>query len=122
MPDKFVFVSAYNMFKYAHLDVPMEVIEYPVDTEVRIRKLQDTKHVVIVGLWTQRKNQGYAIEIAKKLINYDIKFHFLGNQADNFKSYWKPLMEDLPENCIVEGEVSNVSEWVKSSDHVLIPI
>jgi glycosyltransferase involved in cell wall biosynthesis len=121
MPDKFVFVSAYNMFKYAHLNVPMEVIEYPVDTQVRIRKPQDTKHVVIVGLWTQRKNQGYAIELAKKLINYDIKFHFLGNQADNFKSYWEPLMQDLPENCIVEGEVSNVSEWVKNSDLFLFP-
>jgi glycosyltransferase involved in cell wall biosynthesis len=121
MPDKFVFVSAYNMFKYAHLDVPMEVIEYPIDTEVRIRKSTDTKHVVIVGLWTQRKNQGYVIELAKKLINYDIKFHFLGNQAGNFENYWKPLMEDLPENCIVHGEVDNVTEWIKDSDLFLFP-
>jgi len=29
MPDEFVFVSAYNIFKYSHLEVPMRVIEYP---------------------------------------------------------------------------------------------
>jgi hypothetical protein len=121
MPDKFVFVSAYNMYKYAHLDVPMEVIEYPVDVQDRPKRTDDTKHIVIVGLWTQRKNQGYAIELARKLVDYNIKFHFLGNQADNFKSYWEPLMDNLPENCIVEGEVSNVTEWVKNSDMFLFP-
>jgi hypothetical protein len=121
MPDKFVFVSAYNIYKYAHLDVPMEVIEYPVDVQSRPKRTDDVKHIVIVGLWTQRKNQGYAIELARKLVDYYVKFHFLGNQADNFKSYWEPLMDNLPENCIVEGEVSNVTEWIKNSDMFLFP-
>lgn len=121
MPDEFVFVSAYNIFKYSHLEVPMRVIEYPVDEMIRDRQHVATKHVVIVGLWTQRKNQGYAIEIARHLVDYDIKFHFLGNQAGNFEHYWKPLMEDLPENCIVHGESSAVDQWVFEADLFLFP-
>jgi glycosyltransferase involved in cell wall biosynthesis len=121
MPDEFVFVSSYNAFKYIDVPVPIQVIEYPVDVEFKEPSKDKTKHVSIVGLWTQRKNQGYAIELARKLIDYDVKFHFYGNQAGNFESYWKPLMEDLPENCIVEGEVSDVTERVKNSDLFLFP-
>lgn len=121
MPDEFVFVSSYNVFKYIDLPVPMQVIEYPVDLETKEPSKNKTKHVSIVGLWTQRKNQGYAIELARQLTDYDIKFHFYGNQAGNFESYWKPLMEDLPDNCIIEGEVSDVTERVKNSDLFLFP-
>ncbi len=121
MPDKFVFVSAYNMFKYSHLNVPMEVIEYPVDEKNVHHSIASTKRVVIVGLWTERKNQAYALEIARWLQDYNIHFHFLGNQAGNFERYWKPLMNNIPENCTVEGEVDNVDEWVKNSDLFLFP-
>jgi glycosyltransferase involved in cell wall biosynthesis len=121
MPDEFVFVSSYNSFKYIDLPVPMHVIEYPVDLETKEPSKDNTKHVSIVGLWTQRKNQGYAIELAKELVDYNIKFHFYGNQAGNFESYWKPLMEDLPANCVIEGEVTNVTERVKNSDLFLFP-
>jgi hypothetical protein len=121
MPDEFVFVSSYNVFKYIDLPIPMQVIEYPVDHEDKEPSKDSTKHVSIVGLWTQRKNQGYAIELARQLTDYDIKFHFYGNQAGNFESYWKPLMEDLPDNCIIEGEVSDVTERVKNSDLFLFP-
>ena len=33
------------------------------------------------------------------LIDSDIQFHFVGNLASNFASYWEPLMKDKPENC-----------------------
>ena len=122
MPDSFVFVSAYNVFKYAHLDVPMEVIEYPVDVvESNLVSNQDIKRVMIVGLWTQRKNQGYALQIASWLQDYNVHFHFLGNQADNFKEYWEPLMKDVPSNCTIHGEVDNVDQWIKTSDAFLFP-
>ena len=79
MPDSFVFVSAYNIFKYAHLDVPMEVIEYPVNVkldkpEPKVKQYLD---VCIVGLWTPRKNQAYAIEIARHLVDYNVKVSLL---------------------------------------------
>ena len=121
MPDSFVFVSAYNIFKYAHLDVPMEVIEYPVNVKLDNSEPKVKLHldVCIVGLWTPRKNQAYAIEMARHLIDYNVRFHFLGNQAGNFESYWKPLMEDLPENCIVHGESDRVSSFIKDCDMFL---
>lgn len=121
MPDEFVFVSAYNIFKYSHLEIPMRVIEYPVDTTSRAMEIREDKHVVIVGLWTQRKNQGYAIEMARHLVDYNVKFHFLGNQAGNFEDYWKPLMENLPDNCIVHGETSAVNHWMYDADLFLFP-
>jgi hypothetical protein len=101
MPDKFVFVSPYNALKYSHLQIPYEIIEYPVDLKAQNKaecrkKLglePDYKHVVIIGLFTPRKNQKYAMELCEKTSEYKIKYHFLGNQAGNFESYWKPLME-----------------------------
>lgn len=119
MPDEFVFVSAYNIMKYKHLSVPMRVIEYPVDIKNEHVKKKGHVDVCIVGLWTPRKNQSYAIEIARKLIDYNIKFHFVGNQAGNFEYYWKPLMDSLPENCIVHGELNNVANFVNSCDSFL---
>ena len=123
MPDEFVFVSAYNVFKYSHLEIPMRVIEYPVNLQADKRddKVKLYADVCIVGLWTQRKNQGYAIEMARHLVDYNVKFHFLGNQASNFESYWKPLMENLPENCIVHGESNDVPNFIKDCDMFLFP-
>jgi len=123
MPDEFVFVSAYNVFKYSHLEIPMRVIEYPVNLQLYLRdnKVKPYLDVCIVGLWTQRKNQGYAIEMARHLVDYNVKFHFLGNQAGNFESYWKPLMENLPDNCIVHGESNDVPKFIKRCDMFLFP-
>jgi len=128
-PDKYIFVSAYNSFKYIDSPVPFEVIEYPVNHKPRdqyglrekIGLEHDYKHVVIVGLFTERKNQAYAFDMAKILKDYKIKFHFLGNQADNFRGYWEPLMNDKPENCILWGERSDVSDFVAACDIFLFP-
>ena len=84
------------------------------------------KHVVIIGLFTERKNQKYAFQLANQLSNYKIKFHFLGNQASNFSSYWKPLMDwkesnSNLDNCIIHGETSNTEEFIKASDLFLFP-
>lgn len=117
----FIFVSAYSMLKYSHLNIPMKVIEYPVD-KIETKKVNNTiKRVVIVGLWTPRKNQAYAIELAKELLDYNVNFHFLGNYADNFKHYWEPLISNLPNNCIAHGETSKVLDFVKYSDLFLFP-
>jgi glycosyltransferase involved in cell wall biosynthesis len=128
-PDMFVFVSAYNAFKYIHLDVPMRIIEYPVDKKQRSKidmqkKLQldpSYKHLITVGLFTPRKNQAYAFELAELLKNYKIKFHFLGNQAGNFESYWQPLMQNKPENCVVWGERDDVTDFLEASDVFFFP-
>ena len=123
-PDKFFFVSAYNVFKYINFDIPYEVIEYPVEQKVPNReecrnKLgfdDGWKHIINVGLFTPRKNQKYLFELAEKLKEYKIKFHFIGNQADNFKWYWEPLIKNKPSNCVIWGERTDVYDFVQACD------
>jgi FkbM family methyltransferase len=128
-PDKFIFVSPFNAFRYSMFDVPYEIIEYPIDIiqpnkELAQKELMldpEWKHVVNVGLFTERKNQGYIFEMAKQLQNEKILFHFVGNQADNFRHYWEPLMKDEPDNCVVWGERSDVDTFLQASDLFLFP-
>lgn len=129
-PDEFVFVSQYTALRYATFNIPTSVVEYPVDFEVFPYLLSNNPkidfpkghvNVVIVGLFTERKNQGYAFAIAEKLTEYNVLFHFIGNQAENFSSYWKPLMDKKPINCIIHGEKSNVEDYIKAADLFLFP-
>jgi hypothetical protein len=128
-PDKFIFVSAFNAFRYSIYDIPYEIVEYPVDYKEKHKELNQEllgfdpsyKHVLNVGLFTSRKNQSYIFEIAKKLKDYKIKFHFLGNQADNFKSYWEPLINNKPDNCVIWGERKDVKSFIEGSDLFLFP-
>lgn len=128
-PDKFIFVSAFNAFRYSIYDIPYEIVEYPVDYKDKNKKQNQElldldpsyKHVLNVGLFTSRKNQSYIFEISHKLKNYKIKFHFLGNQADNFKSYWEPLINNKPDNCVIWGERKDVPSFIEASDLFLFP-
>jgi len=126
-PDKFIFVSQYNCFKFNKFGIPTEVVEYPIDKKNRnlsdknnaIRKLgldPDYHHILNVGLFTPRKNQAYAFEIARKLETEKIKIHFVGNQAGNFEHYWKPLMDNKPDNCIIWGERNDVDDFYTACD------
>ena len=129
LPDAFAFISDFHPKMYSELcneyDIPYEVVEFPIikkdrpNREDTLRELgldPEYKHVVNVGLWTSRKNQAEIIEYAKKLKDQKIKFHFVGNQADNFRWYWEPLMENLPDNCVVWGERSDVDKFYSCMD------
>ena len=126
-PDKFLFVSQYNSFKFNKFGIPTEVIEYPVEKMQRDenRKLEAMKklgldpkfkHIVNVGLFTPRKNQAYAFDIAKKMTNLPVKFHFIGNQAENFQDYWRPLLKNKPKNCILWDERDDVDVFLDACD------
>lgn len=124
-PDKFAFVSRWSIKQFEPLGIPMELVEYPIEYQIRPNReetlkelgLDPTKkHILNVGLWTSRKNQAEVIKYAQMLINEDIEFHFVGNQADNFKWYWEPLMHDLPNNCKVWGERHDVDKFYASMD------
>ena len=73
-------------------------------------------HFVNVGLFTPRKNQAEIIDYARHLIGQPVQFHFVGNQADNFKHYWEPLMKNLPSNCKVWGERKDVDSFYNAMD------
>lgn len=124
LPDKFIFVSPYSLEVFKDMGVPMDLIEYPIESKEPNKEYYQSllnldpeyKHIINVGLFTHGKNQGYAFEIARLLQDYKIKFHFLGNQAGNFIDYWKPIMESKPDNCIVWGERNDVDSWIQACD------
>ena len=125
IPDGFAFISDFHPDIYKDWDIPYSITEYPIEKKERpdrtkaLEKLNldpSFKHVLNVGLFTSRKNQAELFHIAKELIDHKIKFHFVGNQAGNFQGYWKPLMDDKPDNCVVWGERSDVDDFYSSMD------
>jgi len=124
-PDKFVLVSEWSKQKFEQVvDVPCDIWEYPIeDLKPEKEKYQQELgfdknffHILNVGLFTQGKNQGEVFKIAEQLQSLPIKFHFIGNQAMNFKDYWGPLMDNKPDNCIVWGERNDVNKFLQASD------
>ena len=69
-----------------------------------------------VGLFTPGKNQKELIDIANKMRDKKIKFHFVGNHAQNFREYWNPIMQNFPDNCIWHGERDDVDIFYKAAD------
>jgi glycosyltransferase involved in cell wall biosynthesis/predicted O-methyltransferase YrrM len=129
LADKFILVSEWSreIFQnHFNDEIPCDIWEYPIDyveydKEIFRKKLgfdPEYKHVLNVGLFTPGKNQGELIELAREFDknDYKVKFHFVGNQADNFQDYWKPFMNNLPQNCVIHGEKENVLDYYKASD------
>jgi len=122
-PDKFMFVSNWQIQQYKDLDIPKVLVEYPIeyvdrpDRTIALKELgldPNKKHILHVGLFTPRKNQAEFFEYAKALPEYE--FHCLGNQADNFKHYWEPLMKDKPDNLTWWNERTDVDRFYQSMD------
>jgi glycosyltransferase involved in cell wall biosynthesis len=125
IPDEFLFVSDYSIQQFSKLGVPSKLVEYPIEIQERpARKtaleslgLDPSKiHILNVGLFTPRKNQKEIAEYAKELLHLPVQFHFVGNQAGNFEFYWKPIMDNLPENCVVWGERKDTDAFYSSMD------
>lgn len=127
IPDAFAFCTPYHLKTFSEIETEKALIEYPIENKIPTEKYRKVNwefydytsniNVLNVGLWTKGKNQAEAIEIAKKYP--DVIFHFVGNQAPNFKDYWQPLMENLPSNCIVWGERDDVSEFMYFCDYFM---
>ncbi len=128
-PDQFVFVSEFQKRNLSALNIPSEVIEYPILYKERVNN-RDTSlqalgldpalfHVVNVGLWSSRKNQGEIVEYARQLSDVPIQFHFVGNTAGNFQDYWGPILANLPSNCKVWGERKDVDTFYSCMDMFL---
>jgi len=122
-PDKFMFVSNWQIEQYKDIDIPSVLVEYPIeyierpDREEALRNLQldpAKKHVLHVGLYTSRKNQKEFFEYAKQFPEYE--FHSLGNRADNFKWYWEPLEKDTPPNLTWWNERTDVDKFYQAMD------
>jgi len=122
-PDKFMFVSNWQIDQYKDIDVPAVLVEYPIEyKETRNRTAAckrlnldpNKKHIIHVGLFTPRKNQAEFFEYARSLPEYE--FHCIGNQAGNFKHYWEPLMKNKPDNLTWWGERNDVDNFYEVAD------
>ena len=122
-PDKFMFVSNWQIDQYKNIDIPKTLVEYPIEFIERPNREEalkhlgldpNKKHVLHIGLYTSRKNQSEFFEYARMFP--DIQFHSVGNQADNFKWYWEPLMKNKPENLTWWDERSDVENFYQSMD------
>jgi len=125
LPDKFLFCSDNQLLNFRKLEHPTCVIEYPTHNYKRPNRAEalrslgldpSHKHVLNVGLFTSRKNQAEIFEYAKRLEGHKIQFHFIGNQAPNFKDYWEPLMNDKPQNCNIWGERNDTDRFYSCMD------
>lgn len=124
-PDYFALISEYQRQNFSKLNIPITILEADIEykekqnREEGLKKLgldPNLKHVLNVGLFTSRKNQAEIFDYAKKLIDYPIQFHFIGNQADNFRSYWQPLLNDCPPNVKIWGERGDVDNFYSCMD------
>lgn len=124
-PDRFAFISEHQRKTLSCLNVPITIVEYPIEYKKKGERTQslinlgldpNKTHFLNVGLFTARKNQAEIINYAKSLLNENVQFHFVGNQADNFKWYWEPLMKDFPSNCKWWGERKDVDTFYNAMD------
>jgi FkbM family methyltransferase len=126
IPDKMIVVSHWQLKMMKELGVPIEVINHEIEAGERNRegliKLgldPNKKHVMQVGLFSRRKNQSETFELARLMPN--IQFHFLGGLTDNYSDYWKPIIENKPDNCIIWNERSDVYSFYQCFDAVIFP-
>lgn len=130
IPDGFAFCSPYHVKTFEHIKTKKELIMYPLEInhfcheeyKLALEKLkfdENKKNVLSVGLWCDNKNQAKVFEIAEQYPDYD--FHIVGNQAENFSDYWKPLMKRVPKNVKVWGERQDVKDFMILSDIFLFP-
>jgi len=135
-PDAYLFVTPHHTLE-TFSEEPSEKFEafYPIipqtKSELQRRKsleilglehLSDAKHLINIGLWTQGKNQGEAVEWARTLEQLypgQYQFHFIGNQAENFESYWGPIMQQLPPNVHIHGERNDINTFYQLADAVV---
>lgn len=129
-PDAYAFCTEWHKQRtFSQMPSYSEVIEFPIENKLPTpdQKLEARrklgidlykKHIINIGLWTPGKNQKEGVEVARLLqeSNPEMQFHFIGNQAGNFESYWKPIMQNLPNNVTVWGERMDTDTFLTAAD------
>ena len=136
LPDAYVCVSEYHPPKINALAVrgtfpiiPCYIWDYEIEKKERpdrtkaLTKLgldPDKIHVLNVGLFHENKNQKYIYDIASRLLNKKIQFHFVGNDCYLCNCGIEESRLGLP-NCKVWGERSDMDSFYSSMDLFLFP-
>ena len=129
-PDYYCLVTPFHQFsQFNNTPSPKKLLTFPyeekqisvykkIESRQKLKIDESKIHILNVGLWTEGKNQKEGIEVARLLqdTNPNLHFHFVGNMAPNFETYWKPIMEDLPKNVSVWGERDDVDLFMECCD------
>lgn len=126
-PDAYALCTPYHLLTFKNMPSDKMVIQYPIEKKDMLKRNKmlakkklgldpAKKHVINVGLWTPGKNQAEGLEIARQFTDGDVEFHFIGNQADNFREYWEPLMKKIPFNVRVWGERKDINLFMCAAD------
>jgi FkbM family methyltransferase len=130
MPDKFLLVSPFQVKMMQSLGIPAELVQYDVpafERRDRSETLQSLgldpqkKHIFQFGIFSPRKNQSETVDIASLMLEEPVQFHFVGNTADSYSFYWKPILDNLPKNCKFWGEHKDVQQFYSVADLVVFP-
>ena len=88
LPDRFDFCAPYHLEKTKHLNVEKNIVEMTIPNKLRPNRSEKLKklglsenyfHVLNVGLFTKDKNQKYLFDLAERLQDKKVMFHFVGN-------------------------------------------
>lgn len=127
LPDKMLVVSLWQVKNFLPLGIPIEIIEHEITTGQKNREsgmkilgLDPTKkHVLQVGLFSNRKNQRFTFSLARLMP--DVQFHFVGALPDNYRDHWQDLIDNKPPNCHIWRERSDVHTFYSCMDVVIFP-
>jgi len=127
LPDKMLVVSLWQVKNFLPLGIPIEIIEHEIIPGERNRELgmktlgldPEKKHVLQVGLFSNRKNQRFTFSLARLMP--DVQFHFVGALPDNYRDHWQDLVDNKPQNCVIWKERSDVHNFYSCVDAVIFP-
>jgi FkbM family methyltransferase len=125
--DKMLVVSQWQVKNFLPLGIPIEIIEHEIipgernrDEGMKKLELDPTKkHVLQVGLFSNRKNQRFTFSLAREMP--DVQFHFVGSLPYAYEDHWKDLVENKPDNCTIWGERDDVPTFYSCVDVVIFP-
>jgi FkbM family methyltransferase len=129
LPDRFDFCSAYHLELSKHLNVEKNIVEMTIPNKIRpersetLKKLNldpDYFHVLNVGLFTENKNQRYLFNLAEKLQDKKIKFHFIGNTCWLDNCGITEYQKQMP-NCVIWNERDDVDLFMSCMDLFVFP-
>lgn len=124
IPDEYWVCSKYHSDKINNLN--KRIIEYELSQKNRPDRNSaiislgldpNYFHVLQVGLFNKNKNQAYTFDIAKKLIDKPVLFHFIGNDC-----YIDECSVDKNQtNCRIWGERSDIDLFMSCMDLFVMP-
>lgn len=127
--DEFNFCSEYHIDLSKHLNIKTNIVDMKLARKIRpnrsdtLRKLNldpNYFHVLNVGLFTESKNQKYIYDLAEKLEDKKVMFHFIGNLCYFDACRITEKQKNL-QNCKIWNERNDVDVFMSCMDLFLFP-